>query len=128
MPVAIPHRICKSCLEPFLVNNGNRVYCSSKYGKKDFCKYAFKIYQQLVKAGGPTFEQRQLFLNKHKGMVLSLRELELKMIFPPQGKLHYLFNHSDYSWMCIEGDFCLLKRRSDGLIYIIDEIDQYFEV
>ncbi len=128
MSIQLPYRICKSCLEPFLLNNGNRYYCPSKYGKKDYCKYAYKEYQQLLKAGGSTFEQRQNFLNKHKGMALSVRDLELRMIFPPEGKLERLINHLYYYWMFIDGEFCLLKRRSDGLIYIIDEINSYFDV
>ncbi len=119
MEYELHHRICPYCGNIFEADNGNRLHCPEKYGRKDFCKNQAKHLREIQKRGGRTEAERQNFLKQHLGFCISKEFME-KNLFEIESENYDVFieDDSNYSEFYIEGNYALLFHKETQMFHI----------
>lgn len=123
------HRICPYCGELFEAENGNRVHCPSKNGKKDFCKNQAKRLREIKKRGGRTESERITFLKQNLGFEVSFDFMK-KNLFRIKTKNEYEYVEKSiiYSRCHFEGNYALLYNPRKKMYLILQARDVFKEI
>lgn len=129
MEYSLNYRICKYCNELFDANNGNRLYCPFKYGKSDYCKNQAKRLEKIKKNGGLDEFQRQDFLRKHEGFIVSIEFLKKNLFnLKTENVKDTFYKNNVYTRVYLEGDFALLELKFKKQYLIINKKDHFNEL
>jgi hypothetical protein len=129
MEYELHHRICLYCGEVFEANNGNRLHCPKKHGKKDFCKNQAKHLREIRKRGGRTESEKQTFLKQNLGFSIS-KEFLRKNLFKIESKnYNYLLKDNLlYSKCYFEGNYGLLLNKDTEMYLILKSTKIFAEI
>lgn len=112
-------RVGPYCLNSFIANNGNRLYCPKRFGKQGYCKAQMKALNAIKKQGGRTTAQRLDFLKKHLHMSMELTYIADNKFLPKKDCQIFLIDDVyPTSKYYIEGPYLMSHYKEDNLYHV----------